>query len=189
LAFFTTHRPDGHQLGAHGGPATFDFRASASFRDTFRFGRSESITDLTTNNLSGLLSWGSFKTAPPLTQVSCVHSRPIRRPPFDLKCHSQVCSALVVPPDFDGLLRSIPCRFIAPCCQPWGSPCSELRGTRKCSVTLRLAPTLGALSSQQPGWRCRFPVPSRRLVLAFGVPRCWLATLMGPSTSSSASGP
>lgn len=30
--------------------------------------------------------------------------------------------ALVVPPDFGVFLRSIPCRFVAPCSRPWGSP-------------------------------------------------------------------
>jgi len=30
-------------------------------------------------------------------------------------------SALVVPPDSDGLLLTEPCRFVAPCFQPWGS--------------------------------------------------------------------
>jgi hypothetical protein len=32
-------------------------------------------------------------------------------------------SVLAVPPDSDGLLRSAPCRSIAPCNRPWGSPC------------------------------------------------------------------
>jgi len=31
-------------------------------------------------------------------------------------------SVLVVPPDFDGLRHKMPCRFIAPCSRPWGSP-------------------------------------------------------------------
>jgi len=31
-------------------------------------------------------------------------------------------SALAVPPGSDGLLCSIPCRFVAPCSRPWGSP-------------------------------------------------------------------
>jgi len=31
-------------------------------------------------------------------------------------------SVLVVPPDFDGLLCSIPCRSVAPCSRSWGSP-------------------------------------------------------------------
>jgi hypothetical protein len=35
----------------------------------------------------------------------------------------QARSALVVPPDSDGLLRSALCRSIAPCNRPWGSPC------------------------------------------------------------------
>jgi hypothetical protein len=32
-------------------------------------------------------------------------------------------SVLAVPPDSDGFLRSAPCRSIAPCNRPWGSPC------------------------------------------------------------------
>jgi len=31
-------------------------------------------------------------------------------------------SVLAVPPGFDGLLCTIPCRFVAPCSRPWGSP-------------------------------------------------------------------
>jgi hypothetical protein len=31
-------------------------------------------------------------------------------------------SALVVPPDYGGLLHSVPCRSVAPCSQSWGSP-------------------------------------------------------------------
>jgi len=34
-----------------------------------------------------------------------------------------MCSVHVVPPDFDGLLYSLFCRFVAPCSRPWGSPC------------------------------------------------------------------
>jgi hypothetical protein len=36
-------------------------------------------------------------------------------------------SVLAVPPDSDGLLRSAPCRSIAPYNRPWGSPCFWLR--------------------------------------------------------------
>jgi hypothetical protein len=31
-------------------------------------------------------------------------------------------SALAVLPGFDGFLRASTCRFVAPCCRPWGSP-------------------------------------------------------------------
>jgi hypothetical protein len=31
-------------------------------------------------------------------------------------------SALAVLPGFDGFLRLVPCRFVAPCCRSWGSP-------------------------------------------------------------------
>lgn len=34
-------------------------------------------------------------------------------------------SVLVVPPDYDGLLRMLPYRFIAPCYRPWGSSCFQ----------------------------------------------------------------
>jgi hypothetical protein len=32
-------------------------------------------------------------------------------------------SVCAVPPGFDGLLRKLPCKFISPCSQPWGSSC------------------------------------------------------------------
>jgi hypothetical protein len=47
----------------------------------------------------------------------------------------QARSVLAVPPDSDGLLRSAPCRSIAPCYRPWGSPCFS-RG--RCAVARRL---------------------------------------------------
>jgi len=34
-------------------------------------------------------------------------------------------SALVVLPDYDGLLRMLPYRFVAPCYRPWGSSCFQ----------------------------------------------------------------
>ena len=34
-------------------------------------------------------------------------------------------SVLAFPPGFDGLLRASACRFVAPCCRPWGSPCFQ----------------------------------------------------------------
>jgi hypothetical protein len=35
---------------------------------------------------------------------------------------SRARSVLTVPPGSDGLLRASPCRFVAPCYRPWGSP-------------------------------------------------------------------
>jgi len=75
----------------------------------------------------GLLSWGCPKIAPPSTSALRVHSRPTllasesprHRPGA---ATSQTRSVLAVPPGFDGLLRAMPCRSVAPCSQPWGSP-------------------------------------------------------------------
>ena len=50
-------------------------------------------------------------------------------------------SALAVLPDFGGLLRSTPCRFVAPCIRPWGSP------------SFRSAPAL----PEGTGWGLAFP--------------------------------
>jgi hypothetical protein len=71
---------------------------------------------------SGLLSWGS-KIAPPPIQTMCVHSQ-VGKPTFRPEgANLQARSVHVVPPDSDGLLRASPCRSIAPCNRPWGSPC------------------------------------------------------------------
>jgi len=35
---------------------------------------------------------------------------------------SRTRSALAVPPGFDGFLRAVPCRSVAPCSRPWGPP-------------------------------------------------------------------
>lgn len=54
----------------------------------------------------------------------------------------QVRSALAVPPGFDGLLRAILRRFVAPCSQSWGSPrFSRIRCTDDgpCGLTYRTA--------------------------------------------------
>jgi hypothetical protein len=61
-----------------------------------------------------LLSWGCPKIAPSSTYVSSVHSRasidathaPCLSHPSAWSCHRQARSVLVVPPDFDGFLRS-----------------------------------------------------------------------------------
>jgi len=51
--------------------------------------------------------------------VQVRHSRMTRLRSRIAKCETS--SARVVPPNSDGLLRTLPCRFIAPYCQPWGS--------------------------------------------------------------------
>jgi hypothetical protein len=61
-----------------------------------------------------LLSWGCPKIAPSSTYVPSVHSRvsrdatraPRLSHPSAWSCHRQARSVLVVPPDFDGFLRS-----------------------------------------------------------------------------------
>ena len=69
---------------------------------------------------------GLSMISPPPTWASCVHSR--SRPPEEgpsLRpglATSRTRSVLVVPPDFDGLLRTSSCRSVAPCSRPWGSP-------------------------------------------------------------------
>jgi hypothetical protein len=45
--------------------------------------------------------------------------RPVLRPEV---AKLRTRSALAVLPDYGGLLRSTPCRFVAPCIRPWGSP-------------------------------------------------------------------
>lgn len=45
-----------------------------------------------------------------------------RASPSAWSCHLQARSALAVPPGFDGFLRIVPRRSVAPCSRPWGSP-------------------------------------------------------------------
>jgi hypothetical protein len=78
-------------------------------------------------------------------------------------------SALAVLPDYGGLLRSTPCRSVAPCIRPWGSPsfrsapCPLPEG-----VGFGGSPSPVALypsefsPPQQADARHRTPVPSRR---------------------------
>jgi hypothetical protein len=61
----------------------------------------------------------------PSTDMNVVRPLP-DEPKFALRTETakpRPRSALVVPPDSDGLLRSTPCRSIAPCNRTWGSPC------------------------------------------------------------------
>jgi hypothetical protein len=70
-----------------------------------------------------LLSWGSFKDPPSIdTNAGCPlpsKSKPTLR---QLAATPATRSALVVPPDSDGLLHPAPRKSIAPCSRPWGSP-------------------------------------------------------------------
>lgn len=78
---------------------------------------------------SGLLSWGFQR--PPLhrhadlaSTPGCLFRRTDRR--WLAVTKLRACSVLAVLPGFDGLLRPVRHRFVAPCCRPWGSP--RLRG-------------------------------------------------------------
>jgi hypothetical protein len=53
----------------------------------------------------------------------------------------RTCSALAVLPDFGGLLHAAPCRFVAPCIRPWGSPRFQLAPlvARRLGVGTRLS--------------------------------------------------
>jgi hypothetical protein len=61
----------------------------------------------------------------PSADINAVRPLPGRpRPSLRLgSANFRARSVLVVPPDSDGFLRSAPCRSIAPCNRPWGSPC------------------------------------------------------------------
>ena len=59
-----------------------------------------------------------LKDRPSTGFIVCVHSRL----PEVRVCHTRTRSALVVPPDFGGFLRTRLRRFVAPCNQSWGSP-------------------------------------------------------------------
>jgi hypothetical protein len=77
-------------------------------------------------------------------------------------------SALAVLPDYGGLLHSTPCRFVAPCIRPWGSP--RFRSALALRPKARgegspspVAPHPSKLSPpRQVAARHHAPIPSRR---------------------------
>ena len=71
------------------------------------------------------LSCGFPKNAPPLTYTVRVLSRLSLERAFLRLCAAKhrAPSVHVVPPDFDGFLRELRCRFVSSCSQPWGSSC------------------------------------------------------------------
>lgn len=71
------------------------------------------------------LSCGFPKNAPPLTYTVRVRSRLSLERAFLRLCAAKhrAPSVHVVPPDFDGFLRELRCRFVSSCSQPWGSSC------------------------------------------------------------------
>ena len=71
-----------------------------------------------------------FSKERPSTDISNLRPVPVStsRKRGDLRCYAakrNTPSALVVLPDCDGLLRMLPCRFVAPCYRPWGSGCFQ----------------------------------------------------------------
>jgi len=84
-------------------------------------------------------------------------------------------SALVVPPDFDGLLLTEPRRSIAPCIQPWGS--SRFL-PRLPSVTLQLPMVLAAIPDSPFTPSRAFPSYTAALRHRS---RCLLAVILVPS--------
>jgi len=88
---------------------------------------------------------GLPEIAPPPTWAVCVHSRS-QSEDRSLRHEAatpRTCSVLVVPPDFDGLLHTLPYRSIAPCNRPWGSP-----SFRRSAV---LVSFLASLQGTRPG--------------------------------------
>jgi hypothetical protein len=115
---------DSGQLGSRDDHVSISW-PSLSFKDACRFARSLSSPSGPCGP-SGLVRTPlvGFKDRP---SASTNAVRPLPggpKPAFRPGSASlQTRSALVVPPDSDGFLRSAPCRSIAPCNRPWGSPC------------------------------------------------------------------
>ena len=71
-----------------------------------------------------------FSKERPSTDISNLRPVPVstsRKRGYLRRCAAKrnTPSAPVVPPDSDGLLRMLPCRFVAPCYRPWGSSCFQ----------------------------------------------------------------
>jgi len=106
---------------ARGEPRSQLFAASLLRRQTHK--PSSQCTNAETNAHRKHLSWGSFKDRP---SVDTNTKRPLQDKPKPVPRQKVATpsarSVLAVPPDSDGLLRSLLCRSIAPCSRPWGSP-------------------------------------------------------------------
>jgi len=63
----------------------------------------------------------------PSTDINCLRPVPVFLPrESDLRscaAKRRTPSVSAVPPGYDGLLRKLPCKFVSPCSQPWGSSC------------------------------------------------------------------
>jgi hypothetical protein len=125
------------------------------------------------------LSWGCPKIAlPPYKFRESSPSLPAPERACCLRLSTarySTPSALVVPPDFDGLLLTEPRRFIAPCIQPWGS--SRFL-PRLPSVTLQLPIVLAAIPDSPFTPSRAFPSYTAALRHRS---RCLLAVILVPS--------
>jgi hypothetical protein len=115
---------DSGQLGSRDDHVSSSW-PNLSFKDTCRFARSLPSPSGPCGPSSPVRTpLMGFKDRP---SASTNAARPLRggpKPAFRPGgTNLQTRSALVVPPDSDGFLRAAPCRSIAPCNRPWGSPC------------------------------------------------------------------
>ena len=111
--------------------------------------------------------------------VPVCHSRMTRLRPRIAKCETP--SARVVPPNSDGLLRTLPGRFVAPYCQPWGSSrflpslpsTASLRSLVPCAFPALAPHTLRSLPLRNSRRASPHSLPSRRFVgLQFPAVQC-----------------
>lgn len=98
------------------------------------------------------LSCGFPKNAPPLTYTARVLSRSTPERVFLRLCAAKhkAPSVHVVPPDFDGLLRELRCRFVSSCSQPWGSVCFCRGLLHHCVSTMVGPPRLPQARTSHP---------------------------------------
>ena len=128
----------------------------AAFRSSISIVQSEDF--LRRRLPSSFLSCGFPKIAPPPTSTLCVLSRLLIQRMTRLRCHVAkrvTPSAPVVPPNCDGLLRILPCRFVAPYFQPWGSG--------------RFQHNLPLAALLQPSVPRAFPRPAYRTLRSFSL--------------------
>jgi hypothetical protein len=118
----------------------------------------------------------------PSTVPSAGRPLPVPRPRTLLLRHVDATprarAALAVSHDFGGLLRPSPCRSVAPCCRPWGSP--RFGFPRGCCLAFalpraRAAPCLGAVPVTRHPSK---PSPRQELLLRHRS-RCLLAVPAG----------
>ena len=102
----------------HASSSRHSTRASSrrvSFEDTLGLSRPFFTRVIEMTSASGLPLWVSSKNASPPTSAPCVHSR---LPGAKELPHSPARSVLVVSHDFDGLLHTEHCGFVAPRYRP-----------------------------------------------------------------------